>query len=188
MVDEASYTASSPKIAYVLKEYAPAGKDNDLRCDLFDGVGYWWWKVAYMTHNIRRLDLPDRPRQPSNWDKEWLKKMHRSVCAFNLSKIGGNAYTDMELLALQAIKRCEFIQKQFALYDPNLTICGGTFDIFRYALQHDEIEVHKEKEIRWYERRCGKYVVSAYHFSYPSFGYQLIENVVDEIGKLCIKK
>ena len=188
MVDEAGYTASKPKIAYVLKEYAPEGQGHDLRNDLSRGVGYWWWKVAYMTHNIRHL--PSAPEAPVPWDDAWLIKMHKSVCAFNLSKIGGNSYTDMKMLALQAMKRREFIQRQFELYDPDITICSGTFDIFRYALMHDEKEVNesKGKEIWWYEREHGKYVISTYHFSYPAFGYKSINKVVAAIGKSCVQK
>ena len=72
MVDEAGYTVSNPKIVYVLKEYAPEGQGNDLRHDLFHGVGYWWWKVAYMTYNLRRL--PNAPEQPKIGITNGLKK------------------------------------------------------------------------------------------------------------------
>ena len=189
MVDEEGYTASKPKIVYVLKEYAPAGQGHDLRSDLADGAGSWWWKVAYMTHNLQRICSPEKeiPRKPEPWNDEWLKKMHKSVCAFNLSKIGGNAYTNMTLLALQAMKRRDFVRRQFDLYNPDLTVCSGTFDIFRYVLGDDEIEPTNGTETNWYERSPGKYVVDAYHFSYPSFGYDMIDKLVDEIGEFYIK-
>ncbi|WP_424948035.1 hypothetical protein [Candidatus Spongiihabitans sp.] len=179
MVDEDGYTKSNPKIAYVLKEYAPAGRGNDLRSDLHDGVGYWWGKVDYMTHSIRRLR--DTPGLPTDPDSKRLREMRLSICAFNLSKIGGNTSTDMQLLALQAMKRREFIQRQFALYDPGLTICCGTFNVFRYALAHDEMKVNEGKHINWYERSPGKFVIDTYHFAYPAFGYTMIDNVVNEI-------
>jgi len=187
MVDEAGYTASKPKIAYVLKEYAPSGQGNDLRRDLYHGVGWWWWKVAYMTHNLKRFYSPDIPRKPDPWDEAWLKEMHRSICALNLSKIGGNQYTNMELLALQAMKRREFVQEQFDLYDPDLAICGGTFHIFRYVIGHDEIPPNNGKHINWYERCSGKYVVDTYHPSNPRFGYEMMDNVVDEIKTFFMK-
>ncbi len=185
MVDEVGYDASDLKIAYVLKEYAPAGKGNDLREQLSDGLGYaLWCKVAYMTHKIRDSDSPDTHHD----NKEGRTEMHKSICAFNLSKIGGNAYTDMMLLALNAMKRREFIQRQFAMYDPDLTICGGTFDILRYALGHEGKKPNIEKTIHWYKRCPGKYVVSTYHFSYPKFGYDWINEAVKEIRKFCIEK
>ena len=188
LLNEAEYLdpANRPKISFVLKEYAhekPKG-EFDLRSSEseFATAKYQLWsKLGKVMRAIR---------QPS----EECAGMHLSACAFNLDKEGGHPKTDMMMLALRAMKDAHFIRRQFELYDPDITICAGTFEIFRYVLGHGYVLGHKKCEQyevitgtestnpAWrYERAPGKYVLGTYHPSYPS---ETAENFIAAIRSL----
>ena len=174
VVCEESYNDSDLKTAFVMKEYAHESEGHDLREEelkQLSGSGPGWWKVARILHGIRKINNPQEP---------WKEEMHPSICAFNLNKKGGNRYTDMVQLALIAMEDRKFIQRQFEIYDPDLTICGGTYQIFRFVCGHGG----KEKQTRgvsWYQRSPGKYVVGIQHPAYPK---QSHEDVIKAVKKI----
>lgn len=172
IVCEEAYNDSKLKTAFVMKEYAHKNKGHDLRkIELKNPSGQGWWKVARILHGLRNIDDPQEP---------WTWKMHPSICAFNLNKKGGNRYTNMVQLALIAMEDRKFIQRQFEIYDPDLTICGGTYQIFRFVCGHGG----EEKRIRgvsWYQRSPGKYVVGIQHPAYPKLSH---EDVIKAVKKI----
>ena len=186
VVCEKTYQASTPMVAFVLKEYGDP--DNlhkveekfDLRNEeLKTPHGNTWWKVAKILHEIRLMDDPVK-KEHLNCD------MHPSVCVFNLDKEGGHKSTDMTVLALRAMKDAHFIRRQFEIYDPDLTLCGGTFDVFRYLLGHEYINLEETKgHVQWYARNTGKYVVGIKHPADFGRGSQSWEEVLDAIREIC---
>ena len=177
-----AYLASKRKTAFVLKEYAhETDGAYDLReKELKNPYGPGWWKVAEIQHGICEMDLPTEERR--KFDKSM--KMPPSICAFNLDKKGGHSGTDMERLALIAMRDSRFINWQFEIYAPDLTLCGGTFQIFRYVMGHEYIP---EKEtshanLPWYERRPGQYVVGINHPA--DRNAQLPEDIIKAIKEI----
>ena len=181
------YLEAKPKVVFVCKEYVHSpgtDKKPDLRANELLNANHTWGKVAQILHGIYMSELPRGER------KEYKKSdgMPDGICAFNLSKRGQEqSWTDMEILALVAMKDAEFIRRQFAIYDPDVTLCAGTFDIFRYVCE-DENRALKTvnglhwKGMRWYERVPGKFVLEINHFS--DRWKQRPEVVVDAVKKL----
>ena len=93
----------------------------------------------------------------------------------NLKKIPGGAQTNKKVLEAVATEDAPYIKRQYALYDPDITICGGdnTADYFKKAVGH-EMEWEKTgsigadgDEISWYRRKADsekpKYVIDYWH-------------------------
>ena len=167
VVSETDYTKSIPKIAIILKEVNdPGGGGWDLREFLSEGGrSQTWNNVARWVHGIRNIaSLP-------NWDfyaeitNEFRIETLKSICAINLKKSPGTHTTDHASLNVCANEDKEFIRRQYSFYDPDITICGGTGDLFKSVVGHNLHEWHTTKRgIWWYKRDENKYVV---HFSHP---------------------
>ena len=52
----------------------------------------------------------------------------RSICVINLNKSPGTHTTKIAKLKKVATEDAVLIRSQYAIYDPDLTICGGTGD------------------------------------------------------------
>lgn len=177
---EEEYLASKRKTAFVLKEYAnEVDGTYDLRKKLQCPYGPGWWKVARVQHGICEMDLPEKDR------RKFDKKMPPSICAFHLDKRGGHSRTNMMWLALIAMDDRKFIERQFKIYEPDLTICGGTFEVFRYMFRHGAIEEKTTSGgYRWYERSSKKYVVGINHPAYPAQSPEAVLKAIKEIYQL----
>jgi len=174
VLNEKAYEASSPKTVFVLKE--PTGGPGDLRDTFQKPVGQTWWKAARILHAIRQIGATQ---------ERFQRKMHPSICAFNLNKVGGNKSTDMPMLALLAMKDAQLIAEQFGIYDADLTLCAGTFDIFRYVLGHENIETAKTSGgMPWYKIGAGRYVLGIKHTGDRGRKTQSVENVIDAIKEI----
>ena len=114
--------------------------------------------------------------------------MPPGICAFNLNKTGGNSPTDMVELTWIALRDSKFIKRQFEIYAPDLTLCGGTFQIFRYVMEHEYITVKKthHANLLWYERCHGQYVVGINHTADFGRGVQPPEAVLKAIKEICL--
>jgi hypothetical protein len=167
VVSETDYSNSIPKIAIILKEVNdPGGGGWDLREFLSEGGrSQTWNNVARWVHGIRNLSsLP-------NWDfyaeitNEFRIETLKSICAMNLKKSPGTHTTDHASLNVVANEDKEYIRRQYSFYDPDVTICGGTGDLFKSVVGHDSYEWNTTKRgIWWYKRDEKKYVV---HFAHP---------------------
>lgn len=178
---EEAYLASKRKTVFVLKECTQkTDEPGDLRDGLKEPYGPGWWKVAKIQHGICEMDLPEQERR--EFDRSM--KMPPSICAFNLDKTGGHSTTDMERLALIAMRDSRFIKRQFEIYAPDLTLCGGTFQIFRYVMGHEYIPEKETSHAKlpWYERRPGQYVVGMNHPA--DRNAQLPEDIIKAIKEI----
>lgn len=180
---EEAYLASKRKTVFVLKECTrKTDEPGDLRDGLREPYGPGWWKVARIQHGICEMDLPEQERR--KFDRSM--KMPPSICAFNLDKTGGHSTTDMERLALIAMRDSRFIERQFEIYAPDLTLCGGTFQIFRYVMEHENIPVKETRHanLPWYERRPGQYVVGMKHPADRGRGARSPEDIIKAIEEI----
>ncbi|MGR3914378.1 MAG: uracil-DNA glycosylase family protein [Gammaproteobacteria bacterium] len=179
VLDEKEYAKHFPKVAFVLKEYAhpqPKERGFDLRNEEFSTASYQLWrKIGKVMHGIRQMHLPPEQRE------EYAGGMHPSACAFNLDKDGGNRETDMVRLALRAMRDAHFIRRQFEIYNPDVTICAGTYEIFKFVLGHEGHEWDKSADVWHYQRAPGKYVLATYHPSYPP---ETAENFIEAVRAL----
>ncbi|MCI5144469.1 MAG: hypothetical protein D3923_02845 [Candidatus Electrothrix sp. AR3] len=185
VVSEADYLASKLKIVVVLKEVNdPGGGGWDLRKFLAKGGRAQTWNTRWI-YGIRNLDsLPE-------WDfyskitNEFRMQMLKNICAFNLKKSPGTHTTEYSSLNVVANEDKDYIQEQYAIYDPDLTICGGTGDLFKSVVGHAAKEWRTTKRgIWWYEREPFKYVVA---FAHPEARVQkslLVYGLLDAIDEI----
>ena len=166
VVSEMEYLSSLPKVAFILKEVNdPNGGGWDLRKFISEGAqAQTWNNVARWVHGIRNLtSIP-------GWDfyaeitNDFRIETLKSICALNLKKSPGTHTSDHASLNAVAKEDKDFVRRQFSIYDPDLTICGGTGDLFKRVVGHEE-EVWKttKRGIRWYEQDDNKYVVDFAH-------------------------
>ena len=111
--------------------------------------------------------------------------MLKSICAFNLKKSPGTHTTNSASLHAVANEDKDYIQQQYAIYDPDITICGGTGDLFKSVVGHAEQEWRRTtRGIWWYEREPAKYVVA---FAHPEARVQnslLVYGLLDAIKEI----
>jgi len=142
VVSEKDYLESNPKIAFILKEVNdPDGGGWDLREFIAEGARPQTWdNIARWVHGIRnRRSIP-------NWSfysqitNEFRIEILRSICAINLKKSPWTHTTDHASLKAVANEDGVYIQRQYEIYNPDLTICGGTGDLFKWGVGHDSKE------------------------------------------------
>jgi hypothetical protein len=186
-VSEADYLGSDPKIVFILKEVNdPDGGGWDLREFVSEGGrAQTWNNIARWAHGIRNLtSIPD-------WDfyeeitNEFRIEALKSVCALNLKKSPGTHTADHASLNTVANEDKEYIRRQYSLYDPDLTICGGTGDLFKWIVGHDSQEWRTTKRgVWWYERDVNKYVVSFAHPEARVHSPLLVYGLLDAIHEI----
>lgn len=163
VVSESDYLSSKPKIAFILKEVNSNDAGWDLRKFVAKGgQPQTWSNVARWVHGIRNRE----PMQ--NWSayldsiitKEFRTDVLKSVCIINLKKSPGTHTTDYATLDKVANEDKEFIQRQFKLYEPDLTICGGTGWLFKRVAGFDSLELKQTKRgIQYFTPEQNKYVI-----------------------------
>ena len=187
VVSEEDYMASTPKIAFILKEVNdPDGGGWDLRKFISEGGrSQSWDNIARWVYGIRNISsIP-------NWDffenisKEFRIKTLQSICVLNLKKSPGTHTTDHASLKAVANEDRELIKKQYALYDPDITVCGGTGPLFKSVVGHESLDWKKTRRgIRWYERDPNKIVIS---FAHPEARVQsslIVYGLLDAISEI----
>lgn len=166
LVSEQDYLSSDMKICIVLKEVNDLdGGGWDLREFLAKGARPQTWNnVVRWIHGIRNISR-DIPWQEFDEINEVDRQSSlKTICAMNLKKSPGTHTTDSASLNKVANEDRNFIQRQFSLYDPDITICGGTGDLFKEVAGFNAYEWKRtSRGIRWYERTPNKYVVAYCH-------------------------
>ena len=187
VVSERHYLSASTKIAFILKEVNDLdGGGWDLREFVFDGGRPQTWdNVSRWVHAI--WNLPEI----ENWDfyeqisPEFRRETLKNICVMNLKKSPGTHTTNYKSLRSVAREDSQFIKNQFALYEPEITICGGTAELFKEIVDHSNIEWQiTSRGVWWYESDLGKYVIS---FSHPETRVQsslLLYGLVDAISEI----
>ena len=168
-VSEHDYRTSCPRIAFILKEANDPGDDFDLRQFLQNrngGKGTTWNNVARWVHGIRNLPSECDWSCYENVDARFRREELRGIVAMNLKKSPGGSSTRNSELKSVTRDDAEFIQKQYALYDPDITICGGadtTGELFRKVVHPKMSWKQTTGGVCWYRRDTHKCVVAFAH-------------------------
>jgi hypothetical protein len=139
IIDSDRWRSADIKILFLLKEaYHDGGstwdlrkhvRENDLRGKpALRNLVCW----SYAIHNIKRGHLPGLPSLPQR-KSEYHAGLEalRSSAIVNIKKSGGQSSSsagDIQLYA-RLDKRC--IQRQIKLINPNLVVCGHTWDFVK---------------------------------------------------------
>ncbi len=194
VVSEKDYLNSDPKIVFILKEVNDPGSEGwDLRDYLWKGAdkgGTTWNNVARWAYGIRNRKSFQRWKNFPYVDIEFRTEELKNICAMNLKKEPGGGRTKYQELVDATKKDSKFIRKQYALYDADITICGGghTGELFKGVVREDnDKEWKKKKEIPhfwWYETSANKYVVSAPHPQAPIKTEELFWQFMKIVNKI----
>lgn len=169
VVDEESYVSSNPKLMFILKEVNdPGGGNWDLREFIREGARPQTWdNVTRWAEGIRSLPSEVAWINLAEVTKERRCLALKSICAINLKKSpGGHTTINQDLWEIAAQDK-EFINKQYALYDPDIIICCGSAakDVFHWVLDfHPTPEWSMTKRGIWFHVYSpGKHLVSYAH-------------------------
>ena len=192
VVSEQDYLASSPSIVVILKEVNdPDGGNWDLRQFLRrkGGRPQTWNNVARWVHGIRNLGQGDDdwPNQYEEVSEEFRIEVLRSVCVMNLKKSPGTHTTEQATLTQVANEDADRIKAQYAIYDPDLTICGGsaTGNLFKTVVGHGSLEWRQTRRgTWWYQRAPEKIVIEYYHPAAHVRAPLLHYGLIDAINEL----
>lgn len=183
VVSEPDYLSSTPKIAFILKEVNEFY--DDLRKYVLEGGRPQTWNnVSRWVHGLRNLEnIPP-------WDfyksitPDFRVEILKSICVINLKKSPGIHTTNLASLASVANEDKGFFSRQYSFYDPDLTICGGTGDVFKKSAGHTQEWKITKRGIYWYERERNKYVIA---FSHPEARIQdslLLYGLLDAVCEI----
>ncbi|WP_305819710.1 hypothetical protein [Photobacterium leiognathi] len=166
LVSEQDYLNSDIKICIVLKEVNdPDGGGWDLREFLANGArSQTWNNIVRWVRGIRNIECDIPWKDLEHISEEERKSTLKSICAINLKKSPGTHTTDNASLNKVANEDSNYIERQFLLYNPDITICGGTGDLFKGIAGFCEFEWKRtNRGIWWYERAPKKYVIAYCH-------------------------
>jgi len=171
VIDEAAYTKSQIKLVFILKEVNSDESGGDLRKYLKEKNDRYqtWDNITRWVLGIRRL------QENLKWAEDKINKINQerriqtlqSICAINLKKSPGGHTTNEKNLATEAKSDKEYINKQYSLYEPDLTICCGTIvnKLFHEIINFDKPVGWKitSRGIDYHERKKNKYIISYSH-------------------------
>ncbi|CAH7001468.1 conserved hypothetical protein [Vibrio chagasii] len=191
VVSEEHYVNSSLKLCFVLKEVNDEGGGGwDLRQFIRDGARWQTWdNISRWVKCISKLDKDVCWSELANITEDDRKDTLKSICAMNLKKSPGGHTTIKASFNKVVAEDKEYIQKQYSLYNPDITVCCGTGWDFRWALDLDKTEVYEtSRGISWFLNTDGKAVVM---FSHPSARVQdslLIYGLADAVREIMHNK
>ena len=187
VVSEEHYINSSLKLCFVLKEVNDEGGGGwDLRQFIRDGARWQTWdNISRWVKCISKLDKDVGWSELANITEDDRKDTLKSICAMNLKKSPGGHTTIKASFNKIVAEDKEYIQKQYSLYNPDITVCCGTGWDFRWALDLDKTEVYEtSRGISWFLNTEGKAVVM---FAHPSARVQdslLIYGLADAVREI----
>ncbi|MHA1211600.1 MAG: hypothetical protein ACTSSH_03975 [Candidatus Heimdallarchaeota archaeon] len=191
VVDEESYLQSPLKLLFVLKEVNDQGGGGwDLREYIKEGCrAQTWNNVTRWVEGIRCLyeNIDD-----INWsefgeiDGKRRSDILKSIVTVNLKKSPGGHTADPLELDKIAKEDNVFLNSQMSLYDPDITICCGTSDLFHSIIKkYDNPEWKQTKRgVYFHEHKPNKYIVEFSHPEVrcaPSFIYYGLIDAIREI-------
>ncbi len=189
VISEIDYLKPGPKIVFILKEVNSSdGKDWDLREYLRRGApkgGSTWNNAARWVYGIKnRKSMPDWEDFQKITEK-FREDTLKSICAINLKKKPGKGGANLKVLEKTARKDSQFIQQQYAIYDPDLTLCCGTGQLFKEVVGHCGKGWRKtRRNVSWYERAANKYVIDFFHPARPIESSLMLFSLIDTVNEI----
>nr|WP_086939388.1 hypothetical protein [Thaumasiovibrio occultus] len=191
IVSEEHYINSPLKLCFVLKEVNDkAGGGWDLRQFIRNGARWQTWdNISRWVKCVSKFDKDVSWSELANISEDDRKDTLRSICAMNLKKSPGGHTTIKASFNKVVDEDKEYIQKQYSLYNPDITVCCGTGWDFRRASGLDKAEVYEtSRGISWFLNSKGKAVVM---FAHPSARVQdslLVYGLADAVREIMRNK
>ena len=187
VISEQEYLKSNLKLCFVLKEVNGLGGGGwDLREFIRSGARSQTWNNI-----VRWVTCARNIKTNVNWsdleeiDDTRRKNVLSSICAMNLKKSPGGHTTEKASFNAAVTEDKEFIQKQYAIYRPDITICCGTGWELRWALDLNEEEVFEtSRGIKWFMNKDNKPV---FIYAHPAARVQdslLVYGLIDAIREV----
>lgn len=134
---------------------------------------------------IRKIDFDIKWGDLEKIGVDKRKEVLRSICAINLKKTPGGHTTNRASFNTAIIEDKRFIQRQYDLYNPDITICCGTGWDFQMTLDLVNEEVYEtSRGIKWYLSKQKKPVIV---YPHPSARVQdsiLVYGLIDAIREI----
>ena len=149
IVDETEWDNQETKICFLLKEAYTEDKINYFKWSLSkwlnkdkNSVINTWNTVALWTYGILQTTETVIPEYPfiKDFGKEEKHNILKKISAVNVKKVDGVKKSDWYDLKNYAEKDKELLRKQIDKINPDVIICGKTFDFLRiiYGASYDE--------------------------------------------------
>lgn len=149
IVDETEWNNQETKICFLLKEAYTEDKINYFKWSLSkwlnkdkNSVINTWNIVALWTYGILKTTEVFIPEYPNinDFDKEKKHSILKKISAVNVKKVDGVKKSDWYDLKNYAEKDKELLRKQIDRINPDIIICGKTFDFLRiiYGASYDK--------------------------------------------------
>ncbi|MCC4790086.1 hypothetical protein AB6E39_20090 [Vibrio splendidus] len=187
VVSEEHYMNSLLKICFVLKEVNDKGGGGwDLRQFIRDGARWQTWdNISRWVKCFSELDTNVSWSELANITEDDRKNTLKSICAMNLKKSPGGHTTIKTSFNKAVAEDKKYIQEQYSLYNPDITVCCGTGWDLRWVLDLNESEVYDTtRGINWFLNTEGKAVVM---FAHPSARVQdslLVYGLADAVREI----
>ena len=188
VVCETAYMDSNPKIAIILKD--PHGdNDGDIRNWLRNVTSRdrTWDTVTRWVRGVREQSSPLEWECFKGTPPELKTDVLRSICAMNLKKSAGGPAANWEELRKVAKQDTQYIRDQYAIYDPDITICGGSGDLFKEVMRHNGDWSETSRGERWYERAAKKFVFDFDHPARPINNTRKFYPLIDAVNEVMNK-
>lgn len=188
VVSEADYLNSKIKLCFVLKEVNDEHgggwdlrefiRNEGARPQTWDNITRWVQCIESLSEDVRWDSL-------ANVTAEKRIRFLSTVCAMNLKKSPGSHTTERTSFEAAVSEDKTFIKKQYAIYNPDITICCGTGWNFRWALDLNDGEVFETtRGIQWFINGQNKPVVI---YAHPAARVQdalLVYGLVDAVREI----
>lgn len=193
--DEGQYLSAPYRIMYVLKEVN--GGSGWSLCDLLQSGGRdrehdpTWDNIARWTEGIFNLqkELPWSEVEKDCWTRR--EKMLPKICAINVKKTSGSYVSENKEIYTAALNNADILQRQLALYVPEIVICCGTESAFVDAcFREKHIDWKMTSRGIWYFKDEDRIVIT---FSHPAarvkdcYLYYALLDAVREILNIRVK-
>lgn len=190
VVFEEDYNSSEKKILFILKEVNDEGGGGwDLRQFVKLGArGQTWNTITRWVKGIRELDRNIKWEEIKKIDNSERMLALSSVAAVNLKKVPRGGSSKKDEIKKAATMNRDLLNRQFELYDPDITICCGTGRIVKTELDIcSEIDWKKtSRAITYGTYNRGKHIFRFYHpqARYPGhFKYYMLIDAIKEVVK-----
>lgn len=189
VVSELDYLKSKIKLCFVLKEVNDLGGGGwDLREFIEGGArSQTWNNVSRWVTGIRNIDSEIKWSELEGIDNNYRKKHLRSICAFNLKKSPGGHTTERASYNTVVSEDKAYIEKQYSLYDADITICCGTGWDLRWVLDLNDSEVFEtSRGVKWFMNKQNKPV---FIYAHPAARVQdslIVYGLIDAVREVYV--
>ncbi|NLI94065.1 MAG: hypothetical protein GX434_18255 [Peptococcaceae bacterium] len=185
VIDENTYTTSSPKILLLLKEVNdPDSKEN-------------WSLVDHINDQIDKVKFTSTWKNAGMWSFAVQNSFEhyetaraliniecglRALATTNLKKSGGKSVSNYDEIKQHAINYKDLWTSEIDIIKPDVVICGGTYSIVQEILQFENLIC---KAGTSFGHALGTTFIDFYHPAYmvsPKMLYAYFKEIMQSLG------